>query len=120
LRKRIEEVKMSWAKRQRKKRFNNFIMIPRKILKSEEWKNLGPAAKILYIHLKAKYNGSNNGTIHLHYSELAGIKGLQSHSTISRAFKELEDKTWIRRIKLGGFRRYSNEFELTGRFDDYL
>jgi ribosomal protein L28 len=112
--------KMSQAKRQNKKRFNNFIMVPRKILNLDEWKNLSPSAKILYIHLKARYNGSNNGSIHLHYSELTGIKGLSSHSTISKAFKELLDKAWIKRTRFGGLYRYSNQFELTGRFDDYI
>ncbi len=111
---------MSWVKRQRKKRFNNFVMIPRKILNMDEWKNLSPAAKILYIHLKTRYNGSNNGKIHLHYSELAGIKGLSSHSTVSKAFKELLEKEWVKKTTLGGLYRYSNEFELTGKYDDYI
>jgi hypothetical protein len=111
---------MSWAKRQHSKRFNNFIMVPRKILKLEEWKSLSPSSKILYIHLKAKYNGANNGSIYLHYSELKGIKGLSSHSTISKAFKELLNKEWIKKTKHGGLYRFSNEYELSGRFDDYI
>jgi predicted transcriptional regulator len=95
-------------------------MVPRKILKLDEWKNLSPSAKILYIHLKAKYNGSNNGNIDLHYSEMKGIKGLSSHSTISKALKELLDKDWIKKKEFGGLYRHSNKYELTGTFDDYI
>jgi hypothetical protein len=111
---------MSRAKRWNRKRFNNFVMVPRKMLKLEEWKNLSPAAKILYIHLKTKYNGSNNGDIYLHYSELKGIRGLSSHSTISKALKELQDKGWVEKTEMGGLYRHSNKFKLTGKVDDYI
>ena len=110
---------MSRARR-RNRGFKSFVMIPRKMLRSQEWKKLGPAAKILYIHLKEKYNGHNNGEIRLYYSELKGIHGLSSPSTISKAFKELEEKGWIKRTKLGGLYRTINEYELTGNFDDYI
>lgn len=105
---------MSWAKRKKNKRFNSFVSIPRKTLRSKEWKGLSSAAKIFYIHLKSKYNGYNNGDIRLYYSELKGIRGLSSSATISRARKELEEKEWIKRMKLGGLFRYYNEYELTG------
>lgn len=95
-------------------------MLPRKMLRSHEWKILKPAAKILYIHLKGKYNGHNNGEIRLYYSELKGIQGLSSPSTVSKAFKELEEKGWIKKTKLGGLYRSINEYELTGNYDDYL
>ncbi len=110
---------MSRARR-RNKGYKSFVMLPRKMLRSQEWKNLGPAAKILYIHLKGKYNGNNNGEIRLYYSELKGIQGLLSPSTVSKAFKELEEEGWIKRTQLGGFYRCINEYELTGTFDDYV
>lgn len=111
---------MSWAKRKKDKRFNNFVMLPRKMLKSKEWKVLSPPGKLFYIHLKGKYNGHNNGNIRLYYSELKGIKGISSDSTISKAIQELEEKGWIKRTKLGGLYRHFNEFKLTGKYDDYL
>jgi len=110
---------MSRARR-RNKGYKSFVMLPRKMIRSQEWKNLGPAAKILYIHLKGKYNGHNNGEIRLYYSELKGIQGLLSPSTVSKAFKELEEEGWIKRTKLGGLYRTINEYELTGNFDDYI
>ena len=110
---------MSRARR-RNRAYKSFVMLPRKMLRSQEWKKLGPAAKILYIHLKGKYNGYNNGEIRLYYSELKGIQGLLSPSTVSKAFKELEEEGWIKRTKLGGLYRSVNEYELTGNFDDYI
>ena len=83
---------MSISKRKKDKGHKSFVMLPRKMLRIKEWKELRPAAKIFYIYLKGKYNGSNNGKIRLYYSELEEIKGLSSHSTISGAIKELEEK----------------------------
>ncbi len=111
---------MSFAKRKSNKRFHNFIAIPKKILNHKDWKELSAAAKLFYIHLKGKYNGTNNGSIRLYYSELKGVKGISSPSTISKARKELEDKGWIKREKFGGLYRYSNEYRLTGKYDDYI
>jgi len=62
----------------------------------------------------------NNGQIRLYYSELKGVKGLSSPSTISKALKELEAKEWIKRTMMGGFHRHFNEFELTGKYDDHV
>lgn len=111
---------MSWAKRKRDRGHKSFVMLPRKMLKSKEWKKLSQAARTLYIHLKGKYNGLNNKRIRLYYSELRDIKGFSSDSTISNAFRELEKKEWIKRTKIGGLYRHFNEYELTGNYDDYL
>ena len=111
---------MSRRKRRQNKSHKSFVMLPREMLRSQEWKKLSPAAKILYIYVKARYNGTNNGEISLHYSELRDIKGLSSDPTISRAFKELEEKDWIKIINRGGLFRRINEYTLTGRFDVYV
>lgn len=89
-------------------------------MKDENWKQLSPGSKILYLYLKSKYNGSNNGQIRLHYSELQDVRGFKNPRAISSAFKELEEKEWIKRSKIGGLHRYFNEYELTGRFDALL
>jgi predicted transcriptional regulator len=86
----------------------------------QEWKQLSPAAKLVYIYLKAKHNGRNNGEICLHYSELETSRGLGSPSTVSKAFKELEKAGWIRKTKHGGLYRYQNLYELTGRYDHWI
>ena len=90
------------------------------MLRCNEWKNLSPAAKLIYIYLKSKFNGQNNGEIKLYYSELKGIRGISAPSTAAGGFKELELKGWINRIQIGGMYRYFNIFRLTGKHDDSL
>jgi len=111
---------MSISKRSRNKGHKSFVMLPRQMLRGEAWKELTPAAKILYVYLKGKYNGINNGGIKLYYSELKGVNGISSPNTVSRAFRELEEKGWIKRTKIGGLYRHYNEYELTGEHDAYL
>jgi hypothetical protein len=94
-----------------------YIKLPRQTLFSNEWADLAPSSKIIYIQMKGKYNAKNNGQIRLYYSELRKIKGLSGSRTIAKAFQELENKEWIRRIKLGGIYGRANEYELTGKFD---
>lgn len=94
-----------------------YTKMPRETIFSKEWANLSPAAKIIYIQLKGKYNSNNNGRIKLCYSELRKIAGLKCSRSISKGFRELEQKKWIRRTKLGGAYGRSNEYELTGNHD---
>jgi len=111
---------MSLTKRRKEKYFANYQMIGREMLLCQEWKQFSPSAKLLYIYLKSKHNGSNNGKIHLHYSELKTVEGLCSPSTVSRAFKVLEKAGWIKKTKLGGLYRYQNLYELTGKEDHHI
>jgi len=98
-----------------------FVRLERRlILKDENWRQLSPGAKMLYLFLKAKYNGSNNGQIKLHYSELKDCAGFKNPRSISAAFQELEKKDWIKRSKIGGLHRFTNEYTLTGRYDALL
>ena len=102
-------------------RFYDFMMLGRDmVLHCDEWKQLSPSAKILYICVKAKHNGTNNGNIILHYSELEAVEGLRSPSTVSKAFKELAQKGWITKTSNGGMYRIPNKYGLTGRYDDYI
>ena len=87
------------------------------LLNCKEWKELTSAAKLLYVYIKLKYNGSNNGKIRLPYSELRGIKGISSSKTISNAQSELIKKGWISVTQHGGMYRYFNLYKLTWRFD---
>jgi len=98
-----------------------FIWLSRRLLlKDENWKQLSPAAKVLYLYLKSKFNGSNNGKIKLQYVKLQTIRGFKNPRVISAAFKELEIKEWIKRQKVGGLYRYRNEYQLTGKYDELL
>jgi hypothetical protein len=112
---------MGLYKGRKKVRFYDFLMLGRDtVLHSEDWKQLSPRAKVLYLHIKAKHTGTNNGNICLHYSELRTEKGFSSDETISGAFKELERKGWITRTSMGGLHRTPTKYGLTGRYDDYI
>ena len=90
------------------------------IFNCQEWRELNPAARDVYIMLKAKFNGKNNGDLQLYYSELQKVRGLRNAQTISRAFKELENSGWIERTEAGGLFRKASKYRLTGKFDVHL
>jgi len=100
--------------RRKRKHLASFVALERSTLKSPEWRRLSSSAKVLYIELKRKYNGSNNGEIKLYYSE---ARDMFSDATTSRAFKELKSEGWVERTKLGGMYRYENQYKLTGKHD---
>jgi len=95
------------------------IGIERRTLKEKYWRLLNGAAKIFYLHLKARYNGSNNGEIELPYRSMKDVKGCSNHRTISRASKELQKKEWIEVEERGGLYRHKNLYKLTFKYDLY-
>ena len=102
----------------RKDRLPPFVALGRGMLKTIEWREgLTASEKVLYIHLKAKFVGINNGELCLHYSEL---KGLMAKGTACTAFKGLEEKGWIEKTRQGGLYRFTNLFRLTGKYDEAL
>jgi hypothetical protein len=94
-----------------------FVALSRAMLKNPEWRKLSPAAMIVYVYLKNKYVGTNNGEIELHYSE---IRDIFAPATISKALKQLKASGWIDGTKIGGLYRYSNHYRLTGKHDTAL
>jgi len=84
-----------------------------------EFRDLTPRAIVLYLHLKSKYNGGNNGDLSLHYSEVKGARGFKSDKAISAAFRELKKAGWIEITHNGGMFRFQNRYRLTTKFDKY-
>jgi len=95
------------------------VGIERRTLREQSWKSLSAAAKIFYIHLKGRYNGSNNGDIKLPYSAMRGVRGCSNNRMCSNAIKELEKKGWIVIKKRGGLYRHNNSYKLTFKYDLY-
>lgn len=72
----------------------------------------GPGLKI-WIELHARYNGFNNGEIGLSYGEAAKHLHM-SKTTVSRAFKELQERGLIKLCRPGErLGRLSAEWEVT-------
>jgi DNA-binding transcriptional regulator YhcF (GntR family) len=58
-------------------------------ISSPAWRSLTPTARVLYVELKRRYNGSNNGDITLSHRE--AVKALNLHrNTVGKHYKELQ------------------------------
>ena len=101
----------------RRKKMPPFVAISREALKGTAWRSLSSTAKVMYLHLKYKYVGHNNGEIELHYSEL---KDMFASDTIAKGFKELQRTGWVERTQYGGLFRFVNKYKLTGKYDNSL
>ncbi len=84
----------------RSKSQGQYLVIPYTMAHSLAWRSLsGPAVK-LYIELRSRYNGSNNGDLSVSLDEAARRLGI-GKATASRAFKELESKGFIKMNRRG-------------------
>ena len=90
-----------------------FVKLTYPLIESEAWRWLRPISKAVYIELRRRYNGLNNGRISLSLSEAAHILKA-SKSSISTALKQLETHGFIKLIKKGYFTgRMASEYALT-------
>lgn len=64
------------------------------------WKALRASSRIVYIEIKAQYNGYNNGRIMASERFLAARTGL-AKNTVSRALEELQEKGFLVETKQG-------------------
>jgi len=84
-----------------------------------EFDELSGTAKILYLKIKARFNGVNNGHIKLTYADMKNCRGCLGSATLSRAANELESKGWILRPQRGALFRYKTLYGLTFKYDQY-
>lgn len=71
-------------------------------LESPAWQHLSLTARCLEMVLKALFNGLNNGEIFLSVREAARKLGV-TPNTAQKAFRELEEKGFIRAKQKGSF-----------------
>lgn len=90
-----------------------FVQIHHWFRKTEAWRSLGPYSKLLYIEMKAKYSGANNGEIPMSYREAAELLGCSNRPVII-GFQELQDRGFIVPVQKGAF-SWKVRFEGTGR-----
>lgn len=93
------------------------VLIPCEVIESRAFTELKPSAVKLLPALMTNYNGHNNGTIAFSYfdAEKFGI----TRETACRAFKDLQEKGFIRKTKQGGQTRGNvSEWLLTFYDDD--
>lgn len=81
--------------KQSKKGAGRFVQLPEWLQASEAWSTLKPGPRALYIELKRRYFGSNNGRIILSHRDAA--KALHVHrNSVGPWFLELKDRGFIR------------------------
>ena len=90
-----------------------FVKLTYPLIESEAWRWLRPISQSVYIELRRRFNGSNNGKISFSLAEGARILRA-SKSSIQKALVELEEHGFIRLVKKGYFtRRMASEYALT-------
>lgn len=83
------------------------------LLKSVAWRSLSGAAVKVYLELHTRFNGSNNGQMHLSYSEAQKALGM-GKATVQRAYAELQEKGFLALQEEGNwYNRRAHEWRLT-------
>ena len=79
-----------------------FVQLYHWIRQTEAWRSLGPYSRLLYIEVRARYTGSNNGNISMSHREAAELLGC-SNRPVLVAFQELQDRGFIVPVQKGSF-----------------
>ncbi len=92
-----------------------FVPIPHQMAKSPAFRSLGGAALKIWIELRSRYNGSNNGMLSLSLRDAAALLGM-SQTTAKRGFDELIEKGFVvRRLRGQWYGRKAAEYIVTDR-----
>jgi hypothetical protein len=78
-----------------------FIRLYNEIINSPAWICLSPSAVKLYIAMRSRLNGFNNGDISATLS-IMKINGMRSSATLAKCLKELEVLGFIDKTRQGG------------------
>ena len=78
-----------------KKGAGRHVQLPEWVQASEAWGTLKPGPRALYIELKRRFNGTNNGRIILSHRDAAKALGVH-RNTVGPWFEILQDRTFIR------------------------
>ena len=92
-----------------------FFQINRYIFRCPAWRSLKPQARVIYIELTARFNGTNNGQIALSVRDAAQRCNI-AKDTAGRALQELIEKGFIAIVTGGSFGfklRHATEYRLT-------
>ncbi len=81
--------------KQKKKGAGRHVQLPEWLQSSQAWATLKPGPRALYVELKRRFNGVNNGRIFFSHRDAA--KSLSVHrNTVGPWFEELQERGFIR------------------------
>lgn len=89
--------------KKKKGKGESFVKLTRHMLGHPAWLDLSTGARCIYIEIRKRYNGNNNGEIHLSCRE-AGENAKCGKNTASKLFKELQEHGFIKESIKGRFR----------------
>lgn len=97
-----------------------YVPLPYSLLRHPAWRSLSPAAIKVWLELRSRFNGNNNGKLTLSVDQGAKLLGM-SKTTVTRALKELETKGFIVKTRPGAwYGRRATEWRVTDqRYDGY-
>jgi len=110
------------TKRRKSRHSPPFIQLFHWMVDLPVWHSLSPRAVVAYLELARRYNGSNNGWLHLSVRELASAWSC-SRASAARAIEELVEKGFVEITRASGFnvkdrKRQAAEYRLTVFFCD--
>ena len=79
-----------------------FVMLPRWVTHTVAWRHLDPSSRALYLELRERFNGHNNGTIGFGCREAARAIDV-GHDTANRALRKLTEYGFIEAVSKGEF-----------------
>lgn len=92
-----------------------YIPLPYSVIQHQAWRSLNGNAVKVYLELRARYNGSNNGSLALSMENAATLLRM-SKTSVCRAFKELEQKGFIVKTLQGQwYGRLASEWRVTDK-----
>ncbi|MFZ3584331.1 hypothetical protein ACOI1H_19520 [Loktanella sp. DJP18] len=80
--------------KQSKRGVGRFVQLPEWLQATEAWATLPPGPRALYIELKRRFNGTNNGDIFLSHRDAAAALAVH-RNTVGPWFKTLEERGFI-------------------------
>ncbi len=75
-----------------------FVQIYHWVMGTEAWETMPPGPRALYLELKKRYNGHNNGAIFLSHRDAAKACGAH-RNTVGSWFQTLEERGFITKTK---------------------
>lgn len=104
-----------YAKVRGRSKSTTFVMLRNDIIDSPAWLSLSAKSQALWLHIRRRYNGYNNGDIPLSCREAATRLNINKN-TASQAFKELQETGFLKVGEFSGFknkRRQATRWLLT-------